>query len=167
MTAAANMIYVPNTPAFATEAGSATGASVQIRPSIAKVPAFFPDAGTEIVRGGLAPWQHRKVMKFVEEHLAETIRIVDLADLARLSGSHFSRAFRATVGQSPYDYVLSRRMALAQELMADTDASLSQIALECGMSDQAHLCKVFRRMFATTPNKWRKPRRNAVRATLH
>lgn len=166
MTAAANTSPNANSKAFAAGATISNVAN-EIQTSISKVPAFFPDSSTEIVRGGLAPWQYRKVMKFIEEHLAETIRIDELSEMVRLSGSHFSRAFRATVGQSPYDYVLSRRMAFAQELMAETDASLSQIALECGMSDQAHLCKVFRRTFGTTPNKWRKPHRNALRNTLH
>ncbi|MBB2908494.1 AraC-like DNA-binding protein [Rhizobium sp. RAS22] len=148
------------------------GVAIEARPStvdagIAKMPAFFPDASTEVVRSGLAPWQYKKVLKFIEEHLSETIRIEELADLARLSCSHFSRAFRATAGQSPYDYVLSRRMALAKQLMAKTDASLSQIALDCGLSDQAHLCKVFRRTFGTTPNAWRKPQRTAAKQALH
>ncbi|AGS25926.1 AraC family transcriptional regulator protein (plasmid) [Rhizobium etli] len=163
MIAAANTVW--NVDA---NAGTTLGAlPATADADIAKLPAFFPNTANEVVRGGLAPWQYKKVLNFVEEHLSETVKIDELADLVRLSGSHFSRAFRATVGQSPYDYVLSRRMAFAKELMATTDASLSQIALECGMSDQAHLCKVFRRTFGTTPNAWRKPYRVAVKNTLH
>lgn len=167
MTATANTLQIKHANAFVSGATLANHSASEIQPSLIKAPAFFPDPGTEIIRGGLAPWQYRKVMKFVEDHISETIRIDDLAELVRLSGSHFSRAFRATVGQSPYDYVLVRRVAFAQRLMAETDASLSQIALECGMSDQAHLCKVFRRTVGTTPNKWRQPQRRAQAATLH
>lgn len=166
MIATANISWTIN--ADAVRPSIATGVHPSaVDADIAKVPAFFPDASTEVVRGGLAPWQYKKVLKFIEENLSETIRIEELADLARLSCSHFSRAFRATAGQSPYDYVLGRRMAFAKQLMAKTDASLSQIALDCGLSDQAHLCKVFRRTFGTTPNAWRKPQRTEAKQTLH
>ena len=166
MIAAANISWTINADAVN------SGVATRVHPSaveagIAKIPAFFPDASTDVVRGGLAPWQYKKVLKFIEDHLSKAIRIEELADLARLSSSHFSRAFRATAGQSPYDYVLGRRMAFAKHLMAKTDASLSEIALDCGMSDQAHLCKVFRRTFGTTPNAWRRPQRTEAKSTLH
>lgn len=131
-------------------------------------PALFPDARAEIVhRGGLAPWQRRKIVDHVQENLSSSLRVEELARLVRLSKSHFSRAFKATFQQSPYHYIMACRMAYAKELMATSNTSLSQIALECGLTDQAHLCKAFRKSFGTTPNKWRRPNRGVDQATIH
>lgn len=136
-----------------------------------QVPAYFPDAVGDVVeRGGLAPWQRKKVIRYIEENLTTAVRIEHLAELVRLSISHFSRAFRLTFGKSPYGYVLERRMMYAKILMAETNVSLSQIALDCGMSDQAHFCKVFRKTFGTSPNRWRQPNRTVnlpLAPTLH
>lgn len=116
-----------------------------------------------VIRGGLAPWQRRKVIQFVEENLTSLIRIGDLAGLVKLRESHFSRAFKATFNDSPYNYIIGRRLARARQLMLDTDEPLSFIALECGMSDQAHFCNTFRRFFGTTPNAWRRQHRVGAR----
>ncbi len=124
------------------------------------VPVYFPDAvGKVVTRGGLAPWQRKKVAAYIEENLSSSIRIEQLAEIVRLSVSHFSRAFRLTFGHAPYGYILLRRMSYATDLMASTDAPLSQIALDCGMTDQAHFCKVFKKAYGTSPNRWRKPNR--------
>jgi AraC-like DNA-binding protein len=135
-------------------------------------PAYCPselDGGPN--RGSLVPWQRKKVLAFIEQNLASTIRLEQLAGLVRLSLSHFSRAFRVTFNQAPYGYILERRMLLAKELMLQTDSSLSQIALDCGMTDQAHFCKVFRKTFGISPNRWRRPHQKSsippVTKTLH
>ncbi|MER8376024.1 AraC family transcriptional regulator [Mesorhizobium sp. M1409] len=134
-----------------------------IVPAQQDAPAYFPNTvGNVVNRGGLAPWQRKKVVAFIEENLSLTIRIEQLAELVRLSISHFSRAFRLTFGQPPYGYILLRRMSYAKELMIGTSTSLSQIALDCGMTDQAHFCKVFKKTFGTSPNRWRGPNRETA-----
>jgi AraC family transcriptional regulator len=111
------------------------------------------------VRGGLAPWQVRRVTDHIEAHLASTIRLEELARLARLSHSHFCRAFKESVGHPAHAYVMRRRVERAQGLMLTTSESLSQIAAQCGMADQAHFCKLFRRLVGESPNAWRRARR--------
>jgi len=106
--------------------------------------------------GTLTTWQRRRVVQFIEENLANVIRIEDLADLARLSCGYFTTTFKSDFGQSPYQYVISRRLEVAKKLLRETQRSLCEIAMDCGLSDQAHLCNLFRRHCATTPNKWRK-----------
>jgi AraC-like DNA-binding protein len=124
------------------------------------------DADTDIekreicARLRLAPWQIARVVKFVDLHLSEKIRTKDLADSARLSPSHFSRAFRLTVGCPPFAYVIRRRIAHAQGMVRSTDLPLSNIALECGLADQAHLSRLFRRFIGMTPGAWRRTRMN-------
>jgi AraC family transcriptional regulator len=113
-------------------------------------------------RGGLAPWQIRRVTEYIEEHLASSIRLQDLAGIARLSHSHFCRAFKESLGHPAHAYVMRRRVQRAQGLMLTTPESLSQIAALCGMADQAHFCKLFRRLVGESPNAWRRARRQAA-----
>lgn len=113
-------------------------------------------------RGGLAPWQIRRVTDYIEEHLASSIRLQDLAGIARLSHSHFCRAFKESLGHPAHAYVMRRRVHRAQGLMLTTAESLSQIAALCGMADQAHFCKLFRRLVGESPNAWRRARRQAA-----
>lgn len=115
-----------------------------------------------VARGGLAPWQVRRVTEYIEANLASTIRLQDLARIARLSHSHFCRAFKESVGHPAHAYVMRRRVQRAQGLMLNTLDSLSQIAAQCGMADQAHFCKLFRRLVGESPNAWRRARRQAA-----
>jgi transcriptional regulator GlxA family with amidase domain len=112
-------------------------------------------------KGGLAPWQIRRVTEHIEEHLSSTIRLQDLAAIARLSHSHFCRAFKESLGHPAHAYVMRRRVHRAQGLMLTTAEPLSQIAALCGMADQAHFCKLFRRLVGESPNAWRRARRQA------
>ncbi len=112
------------------------------------------------LQGGLAGWQIRRAVAYVEEQLESTIRVKDLAALTRLSASHFSRAFTRSFGQAPMTYVTRQRVELAQRLLLTTEESLCQIALACGMCDQAHLSRVFRRVVGDSPMAWR--RRHAI-----
>ena len=109
-------------------------------------------------RGGLAPWQIRKVSVYIEAHLDSTIGSADLAGLVKLSVFHFCRAFRASFGESPHTYVMRRRIERAQGEMLRTSSSLAQIATECGLADQAHLNRSFRRFVGESPGAWRRAR---------
>jgi AraC family transcriptional regulator len=110
------------------------------------------------VRGGLAPWQIRKLTIYVEANLDHTITTRCLAEIARLSSFHFCRAFRDSFGDSPHGYVIRRRMERAQGLMLTTSASLGQIAADCGLADQAHFNKLFRKFAGVSPGAWRRAR---------
>lgn len=114
--------------------------------------------GASIVRGGLAPWQIRVLTAHIEAHLEQSIHGEDLAQLARLSLSHFMRAFRDSFGCPPHTFLIKRRMHRAQGLMLTTSAPLNQIALECGFSDQSHLSRLFSRLIGETPAAWRRAR---------
>ena len=122
-------------------------------PSCCNDNAPLPDL---LAKGGLAPWQVRKVSAHIEANVEGAIGVGDLAALARLSVSQFSRAFRQSFGQAPHAYVMCRRVARAQRLMLGDSEPLSQIALAVGLADQAHLSKLFRRYTGETPNAWRR-----------
>ena len=107
-------------------------------------------------RGALLAWQLNRVVDYIETHLAEKIMAMDLADLANVSVGQLTRAFKISVGVPPFHYIASRRVELACTMMSTTREPLSQIAIACGLCDQAHLCKVFRRMIGMSPSTWRR-----------
>jgi AraC family transcriptional regulator len=107
---------------------------------------------------GLAPWQIRTVRTHIAANLTDAIRTQDLAVMARLSPFHFSRAFRNSFGDSPHHYVLRLRIERSQGLMLTTQSTLADIALDCGLVDQAHFGKLFRRFVGESPAKWRRAR---------
>jgi len=109
-------------------------------------------------RGGLAAWQIVRVRAYIDSNLHRTIHIRDLSAVARRSPAHFSRKFKMAVGESPHAYVMRRRLEKACHLMITGTASLSEIALSVGFSDQAHLCRLFRQAFGRSPAIWRRER---------
>lgn len=113
-------------------------------------------------RGGLAPWQARRLVAHVDANLGEEISIADLATFVNLSASHFCRVFKRTFGLSPHAWLMRRRLETARALMLTTSATLSQIALSCGMTDQAHFTRRFRRAIGETPHVWRRTQRGML-----
>jgi AraC-like DNA-binding protein len=117
---------------------------------------------THLPRGGLPAWQARRVYAHVEANLSRKISIQELARLLDLSASHFCRAFKTTLGVSPREYVLRRRIQVAQGLMLTTSEPLSAIAMMCGMCDQPHFTRSFHRVVGETPYTWRRTRRGVL-----
>ncbi len=112
--------------------------------------------------GRLVAWQVHRVKAFVDEHLAEPIRVEDLSEIVRLSAAHFSRAFKRSVGETPHAYIVRRRLEKARLLMLTTEAPLCEVALTCGFSDQAHFTKSFRHSAGISPAVWRRERREGA-----
>jgi transcriptional regulator GlxA family with amidase domain len=111
---------------------------------------------TSPARGGLAPWQRRKIQSHIEHGLEGALTIEQLARLVSLSPSYFCRAFKESFGDPPHAYVIKMRVERARTLMRTTSESLSQIAVACGLADQAHLCRCFRQVTGMTPGAWRR-----------
>jgi AraC family transcriptional regulator len=107
-------------------------------------------------RGGLAPWQVDRVIAHIDAHLAASIQAKDLAALIDMSKGQFFRAFKVSVGMPPLQYVARRRIERARELMRATTEPLCQIAIACGLYDQSHFCRVFRRIVGQSPRVWRR-----------
>jgi AraC family transcriptional regulator len=118
--------------------------------------------GTHIVRGSLPAWKVRKVISHVDTHLSRRIRVKELAGLVGLSASHFCRAFKCAFGASPRVYILRRRIEVAQAMMLTTAEPFRSIAMSCGMCDQQHFTRSFRRIVGETPSMWRHTRRESL-----
>ena len=106
--------------------------------------------------GGLAPWQVKRVVDYIESNIGLRLRVEELAGVAQFSLSHFFRAFRTTFGMSPLAYVKTLRIRRAQVIMMNTREPLSQVGLACGMYDQAHFSRVFREVVGISPSVWRR-----------
>jgi transcriptional regulator GlxA family with amidase domain len=115
-------------------------------------------ARSPAARGGLAPWQKRKLEQHLKQQPSELHRVNELAQHVSLSVSHFYRAFRQTFGETPRAYILRMKLDHAKERMLATNDSLVQIALASGFADQSDFCKIFRRVVGDTPAAWRRRR---------
>ena len=106
--------------------------------------------------GGLAIWQARRTLAHIEANLASKMDIEDLAKVVALSRSHFSRAFKRSLGLSPMEYVVVRRVERAKAMISGTREPLAEVALACGFADQAHLNRRFRDIVGVSPGRWRR-----------
>jgi AraC-like DNA-binding protein len=109
-------------------------------------------------RSGLAPWQERRAKEIIEANLDGDVPLTELARECGLSTRHFSRAFKDTMGIPPHQWRLRRRVENAMRLLRHQQASLPEVALACGFSDQSHLTRVFTKLSGTSPAAWRRLR---------
>jgi AraC family transcriptional regulator len=108
------------------------------------------------VRGGLAPWQVRRAKEILSANLDGRVPLKEVARECRLSVSHFSRAFRRSIGLAPHNWLLARRVEAAKEKLRDGELSLFDVAVACGFADQSHLTRVFTRVVGISPGAWRR-----------
>jgi AraC-like DNA-binding protein len=107
-------------------------------------------------------WRSNKIIAYIEGNFSGRIDLQRLASEVGLSRKHLSRLFRRRFGLTLRLYIMSRRMAEAQKLMLLTRDPLCEIALRCGMCDQAHFAHVFRELVGETPSRWRAARAAAA-----
>jgi AraC-type DNA-binding domain-containing proteins len=103
----------------------------------------------------LSKWRLKRAVEFIETHLESPVALADVAGAAGLSCMHFAAQFRAATGVRPHEYLLRRRIARAQTMLATTDVPIVELALTVGFSSQAHFTVVFKRLSGLTPLRWR------------
>jgi AraC family transcriptional regulator len=111
--------------------------------------------------GRLPRGKLRAVVEYVEDNLTVAPTLDQIAAIAHLSPYHFARQFKAAMGLSPYQYVISRRVERARELLRMEDLTLAEVAVEAGFSDQSQLCNHFKRLVGITPRQFRMSAGNA------
>lgn len=107
------------------------------------------------VIGGLGALRLRRVVDYIEAHLADDISLRDLAVQAGLSTHHFGEAFKASTGTSPHRYLVERRIRRAKELLLGAEQSIAEIAISVGFASHSHFTDNFRRLTGTTPSRFR------------
>jgi AraC-like DNA-binding protein/mannose-6-phosphate isomerase-like protein (cupin superfamily) len=95
---------------------------------------------------------------FMRQHLADEITLEDLAAAAALSRFHFIRRYRAQTGRTPMADLRLTRLAAARDLLLTTSLPLKEVAPRCGLRDEFHLSRLFRRQFGTSPGQFRRRR---------
>lgn len=118
--------------------------------------ALLRSRGGPLTRGVLAPWQVRRATEFMAAHLDTPVSLADIASSVQLSAYHFCRAFKATTGQTPAQWLAVRRMERAQVLMLDPGYPLLQVALAVGYASAGAFATAFKRVTGLTPATWRR-----------
>lgn len=103
-------------------------------------------------------------MNTIVDKIGEPISVSALSSAVGLSRSYFSHAFRRSVGRTPHAHVVRLRIEHAMILMAQSEASLTDVALAVGFADQSHFSRSFRRLTGVTPAHWRREKRTTVQA---
>ena len=111
-------------------------------------------------RARLTPSQLRSTIDLMSSRLAERLCLSEMAYAVGLSQSHFSRAFRASVGITPHQWLLRARIARAQQLLLNEDAALLRVSLETGFAEQSHFTRVFKSVVGVSPGIWRRNARD-------
>lgn len=111
---------------------------------------------TEPSRGGLAPWQAKRACERLESDLGGKLSLQKIAAELDLSVSHFSRAFRISIGLPPHQWLLQQRVKAAKQLMSVRDLPLSEIAISAGFANQSHFTRVFSSIVGASPAVWRR-----------
>jgi AraC family transcriptional regulator len=103
-----------------------------------------------------AGWRIRRLLEYIEDNLDGNLSLEAMAGEVDISPLYLTRAFKTAVGQSPHQYVLSRRIEKAKGLLRDTDNPIVDIALSTGFSSQRHLSNWFLRQVGVSPATFRK-----------
>lgn len=106
-------------------------------------------------RGALPSHRLRKVLDHISGRLDEPIRLEELASIAGLSVSHFSRAFKLATCSSPHRYVLTARLDRAKEMLRSGTTPITEIATATGFATPSHFSVVFRQHVGVAPREYR------------
>jgi AraC family transcriptional regulator len=110
------------------------------------------------IRGGLAPWQVRRVKEVMMADLAADQSLGALAAQVGLSPFHFARAFKKSVGIPPHAYQVRLRLEHAEALLLGTARSVTEIAMIVGYESSQALARAFHRTRGCTPSDFRRMR---------
>jgi AraC family transcriptional regulator len=112
-------------------------------------------AGADVLSWKLAAWHIRRVTSYVDANLAEPIRIAELAALVDVSLGYFHRAFQATLGKTPLEFITERRIQYAMQCLQRDDATVTAIAFRVGFASTSHFSRVFRQFAGLSPSAYR------------
>jgi AraC-like DNA-binding protein len=110
---------------------------------------------TERANMEIGPHKLKRVLDFIDDHLGEPVDLDAMAAVTGLSRFYFASVFKRATGRSPYQHLLSRRVAHAQTLIAQSTLSLREIGEASGFASPAHFSASFRRKAGLSPTRYR------------
>ncbi|HCF28626.1 MAG TPA: AraC family transcriptional regulator [Cyanobacteria bacterium UBA11049] len=102
----------------------------------------------------LPPIKLQQVKEYINEHLHQDLKLTELAALVQVSPYHFLRLFKQSMGLTPHQYILQRRIEKARFLLQYSELSIAEVALRVGFCDQSHLTQCFKRIVGITPKQF-------------
>jgi AraC family transcriptional regulator len=102
---------------------------------------------------GLSPVTLTLVKEYIQNHLHQDLKLIELAAIAQLSPYHFLRLFKQSMGATPHQYILQCRLNQAEYLLQHSDLSIVEIAIKTGFCDQSHLTRYLKRIMSVTPKQ--------------
>jgi AraC family transcriptional regulator len=108
--------------------------------------------------GGLPSARLRRVLDYIDAHLAGDTSTRRLAEIAGMGPRQFGRLFSESTGLPPHRYVVRRRVAGAKDLLLNSRLTLAEIGYVLGFPSQSHFTTTFRDQVGVTPSVFRKTR---------
>ena len=96
-----------------------------------------------------------KVKNYINEHYRNEIRLADVASLAGMSPSAFSRFFKLHTGRNLSDYIIEMRLGYASRMLVDSTHSIAEIAYGCGFNNLSNFNRIFRKKKGCSPSEFR------------
>jgi len=103
-----------------------------------------------------SPIRHlTRARDLADQRYTEALTVDDLAAAAHLSRAHFSREFKKAFGESPYSYLLTRRLERAATLLRSTDWSVADICMRVGLTSVGSFTTSFTTAYGLSPTAYR------------
>jgi AraC family transcriptional regulator len=125
------------------------------RAALVRAVQVLRDHQPTVERTLIAPLKLRRVVEHIDANLADKITVAELAEISGLSTAYFARLFHQATGEAPHHFILSRRVARVQELLADPSLDLATVAYRAGFSSHAHMTTAFKRKLGLSPAAYR------------
>jgi AraC family transcriptional regulator len=103
---------------------------------------------------GLSQAKLTLVTDYINTHLHQDLNLSEIAAIAQMSPYYFLRLFKQSMGITPHQYILQRRIERAKYLLQHSQLSIADIAVRVGFCDQSHLTRCFKRIFGITPKQF-------------
>ncbi len=92
------------------------------------------------------------VKEFIDENFRDEVNLDDLAMVGAISKFHLIRLFKNLIGESPYQYLLHKRLGLAVQLMKSESLNITEIAFSCGFNSRRSFSKAYKKKFGYSPS---------------
>ncbi|NEQ27968.1 MAG: helix-turn-helix transcriptional regulator, partial [Microcoleus sp. SIO2G3] len=102
---------------------------------------------------GLSKYTLQQVTEYINEHLHQDVKLIEIAAIAQMSQYHFLRLFKQSMGVTPHQYILQCRIDKAKYLLQHSELSIADIAARVGFCEQSQFTRYFKRIVGVTPKQ--------------